>query len=116
MSEQLAIRVGIELECLAMFAVRVAEAQLVVVRLLVELTRVQRAVGALLQLDRVRAALLRSVDQTLGELDVALVVVPDLGDDVARLVVAELDAVDRERARAHRRSMLVAPCSVRSRS
>ena len=83
--QQLAVRVGPELERLAVLAVRAAEAELVVVRLLEEVARVERAVRALLQLDRVRATLLRSVDQTLRLLEVALMVVADLRDDVAGL-------------------------------
>src|SRR5262249_6690497 len=110
---QLPVLVGAELERLTMLAVRVPEAQLVVVRLLVELAGIERPVRALLQLDGVDAALFRGVDEALRLLDVALVVVADFGDDVARLVVAELDAVDDESS--HRRSMLVA-APVRSRS
>ena len=63
---QLAVLVRRELERLAMLAVRASEAELVVVGLLVELAGVERAVGALLQLDRVRSAVLRSVDQVLS--------------------------------------------------
>src|SRR5204862_3496745 len=115
MPEQLAVVVRAQLERLAMFAVGATEAELVVVRLVVELTRVQRTVRALLQLDRIGAALLRRVDQPFRGRDLALVVVPDLGDDVARAIVADLPAVDRECA-AHRRSMLVAPARRRARS
>src|SRR6266545_90507 len=98
-----------------MLAVRTPEAELVVVRLLVELARIERAVGALLQLDRVRAALLRRVDQPSRPLDVALMVVADLRDDVALAVVADLDAVDCQLP-AHRRFMLVACSRSRARS
>ena len=87
---------GRELERVAVLAVRRAEAVLVVVRRVVERARVERLVVALLELDRVRAAAFRGPDQLLGVLDVALVVVPDLGDDVRLAVARDPLAVDDE--------------------
>ena len=84
---------GVQLERLAVLAVRRAEGVLVVVGRVVERARVERAVVALLELDRVDAALLRRVDQRLRLLDVSLVVVTDLGDDVRRLVVGDPSSV-----------------------
>src|SRR5206468_6384052 len=115
-AQQLAVRIGTELEGLPMLAVRSSEAELVVVRMVVEVASVLRSVGALLQLDGIDTALLRDVDQALRKLDVALMVVADFRDDVARTVVADLPAVDRESAPAHDRPMLVARCCERRRS
>src|SRR5439155_17985183 len=78
-----------ELERLAVLAVGRAEGVLVVVRQVEERARVQPAVVALLQLDRVRAALLRRTEQLLRLLVRALVVVPDLGDDVRLAVIRD---------------------------
>ena len=86
-------RRGIELERLAVLAVRRPEGVLVVVGRVVQRTRVQRPVLALLKLDRVDPALLRGMDQRLRLLDVSLVVVPDLGDDVDGLVVGDSPTV-----------------------
>ncbi len=83
----------VELERLAVLPVGRAEAVLVVVGRVVELAREEAPVVALLELDRVDAALLRGVDQRLGLLDLALVVVPDLRDDVRGLVVGDPPAV-----------------------
>ena len=55
---------------------------------------IQRPVVALLELDGVHTALLRHVEQLLRLLDVALVVVPDLGDDVAVRLVGDRPAID----------------------
>ena len=74
-----------ELERLAMLAVGGAEAVLVVVRLVEHLAGVQGAVVALLQLDGVDAALGRRLEQLLGRLHAALVVVADFRDHVASL-------------------------------
>src|SRR5205823_5858438 len=78
-------------------------------RLFVVGARVERAVRALLQLDRIRAPLVRGLDELLRLLELALVVVTDLRDHVARRVVADFHAFDRELSDVrHRRSMLVA--------
>ena len=77
-----------------MLAVRRAERVLVVVGRLVLLARVETAVVPLLELDRVDAALLRGVDQRLRLLDVALMVVADLGDDVRTTTVVDPPPVD----------------------
>src|SRR5207302_2415014 len=69
-TQQFTIVVRIELERLAVLTVRGAETELVLVRLVKELARVERAVRALLQLDRIHAALLRRVDQPLRLLEV----------------------------------------------
>ena len=81
-----------------MLAVGRAVALLVVVRRLVVLAREERAVVALLELDRVDAALARGVDQRLRLLELALVVVPDLGDDVRGAVPRDGLAVDDQLA------------------
>ena len=71
---------------------------LVVVRRVVQRTRVQAAVVALLELDRVGPALLRRMDERLRLLDVALVVVADLRDDVRGTVPRDGPAVDDQLA------------------
>ena len=73
----------LELERLAMLAVRAAEAVLVVVRLVVHRPRVQRPVVALLELHRVDAALLGHAQELDRLHQRSLVVVADLRDDVA---------------------------------
>ena len=95
---QLDVGAAIELERLAVRAVRRAEAVLVVVGAVVERAGVQAPVVALLELDRVHARLLREHEQLLRLLDRALVVVADLGDDEARRVVGDPAAVDLELA------------------
>src|SRR5262249_55073196 len=87
-----------ELESLTMLAVRRAEAVLVVVRRLVERTGEETTVVALLELDRIDAALARRVDERLRLLEVALVVVPDLGDDVRGAVPRYHPPVDDQLA------------------
>src|SRR6266545_2702363 len=79
-----------------MLAVRPAEAELVVVGLVEELAREERPIRPLLQLDGIDAALLGRLDQLLGLVQLALVVVADLRDDVAVAAVVDLDAVDPE--------------------
>src|SRR5713226_6538654 len=91
-----------------MLAVGPPEAELVVVRLVEEFARVQRAIRTLLQLDGVDPAFLGGVDQPLRLLEAPLMVVADLRNDVARTAVVDLDAVDRQPALAAHRSMLVA--------
>ncbi len=85
---------GGELERLTVLTVRPAEGVLVVVGRVVERARVELRVVALLQLDRVRAALPRGTHERLRLLDVALVVVADLRDDVGRAVPRDDPAVD----------------------
>ncbi len=98
-------RGSIELERLAVPAVGRAEAVLVVVRAVVQRAREERAVVALLELDRVDAHVLRRVEQLDRLLDASLVVVADLRDDEARRVVRDPASVDRQLA--HR--AMVAP-------
>jgi hypothetical protein len=64
------------------------EAVLVVVRLLVHSTRKQRAVVALLELDRVGTGLFGLAEQLARFVQVALVVMADFGDHptIARVV------------------------------
>src|SRR5204863_6394157 len=95
---QLAVRVPIQLERLAVLAIRRAERKLVVVRLVVERACVERPVRAFLELDRVRAPFVRGLNQLLRLFDVALMVVSDLRDDKGVAVVTDLEAVDRERS------------------
>ena len=95
---QLDVGAAIELERLAVGAVRRAEAVLVVVGAVVERAREQPPVVALLELDRVHARLLREHEQLLRLLDRALMVVADLGDDEAGRVVGDPAAVDLELA------------------
>src|SRR6266566_3658999 len=80
-----------------MLAVGRAEAVLVLVGLVEGLGGEERAVVALLQLHRVRAAQPRLAEELLRLLDRALVVVADLGDDVTLGVGADLEAVNRQR-------------------
>src|SRR4029077_3196744 len=86
-----------KLERLAMLTIGGAEGVLVVVRRVVERARVQAPVVALLELDRIDAALTRCADQRLGLLDVALMVVADLRDDVCGTILRDPPAVDDER-------------------
>ena len=95
---QLDVRGTVELERLAVLAVRRTEAALVVVGAVVELAREETAVVALLELDRVDARLLREHEELLGLLDAPLVVVADLGDHEAGGVVGDPAAVDRQLA------------------
>jgi hypothetical protein len=89
---------GGELERLAMLAVRAPERVLVVVRRVVERACVQAAVVPLLELHRIGAALPRRAHQRLRLLEVALVVVADLGDDIGRAVPRDDPAVDDQLA------------------
>ena len=91
-------RAPVELERLAVPAVRGAEAVLVVVRAVVQRAGEERAVVALLELDRVDAHVLRRVEQRDRLLDASLVVVADLRDDEARRVVRDPASVDRQLA------------------
>src|SRR5262249_57957432 len=95
------------LERLAVRPVGRAEAVLVVVRRVVERLREEHAVLTLLELDGVDAALFCGVDQLARLLDRALVVVADLGDHVARPVVPDPRAADRQLP--HGRYMMAAP-------
>ena len=95
---QLDVGVAVELEGLAMGAVRRPEAVLVVVRAVVQLAGVEAAVVALLELDGVHAGVLRGPDQLARALEAALVVVADLGDHEAGRVVGDSPAVDHELA------------------
>ena len=106
--EQLGVSAPVELERLAVLTVRGAEAVLVVVRRLVLAAGEERAVVPLLELDRVDAAIARGDEQLLRGLDRALVVVADLGDDVAVAVVRDAGAVDDEFAHGSRGSRRVA--------
>ena len=83
-----------QLEELAVLAVGLAVALLVLVRRLVVGAREEHAVVALLELHGVDAALPRRVDQRLCLLQLALVVVPDLRDDVGSAVSRQRLAVD----------------------
>ncbi len=89
---------GRELERLTVLAVRAPERVLVVVRRVEEVTRVEAAVVALLELDGIRAALLRRTNERLRLLDITLVVVPDLRDDVRRAVPRDDLAIDDQLA------------------
>ncbi len=98
--------VAVELQRLAVLAVRRTEAVLVVVRALVEGASEESPVVALLQLDRVDARLLRRPEELLRLLEAPLVVVADLRDDEAAGVVGDAAAVDRQLA--HRRDRTAA--------
>src|SRR5262249_38596166 len=104
---QLGPFVAPELERLAVRPVGRAEAVLVVVRRVVERLRAEHTVLTLLELDGVDAALFCGVDQLARLLDRALVVVADLGDHVARPVVPDPRAADRQLP--HGRYMMAAP-------
>ena len=95
---QLDVGAAVELERLAVRAVRRAEAVLVVVGAVVERAREQAPVVALLELYRVDARLLREDEQLLCLLDRALVVVADLRDHEAVGVVGDPASVDRQLA------------------
>jgi hypothetical protein len=94
-------------------AVGRAVALLVVVRRVVVLAREEHAVLALLELHGVDPALARRVDQGLGLLELALVVVPDLGDDVRGPVPCQGLAVDDQLA--HGAMVLAEPARARVR-
>ncbi len=100
-----------QLEELAVLAVGRAVALLVVVRRVVVVAREERAVVALLELHRVDPALTRRVDQRLRLLELALVVVPDLGDDVGGAVPRQGLAVDDQLA--HGAMVLAAAANAR---
>ena len=104
---QLGVRVPIELERLAMPAVRRPEAVLVVVRALVERPREEAGVVALLELDRVHARVPGRAEELLRLLDASLVVVADLGDDEAGRVVGDPPPLDGQLA--HRRIVARTP-------
>ena len=78
-----------ELQRFAVLAVGGAEAVLVVVRLLVRRARVEAAVVALLQLDGRDACLVRGAEHLPARLEIALMVVADLGDHITVGVVAD---------------------------
>ncbi len=93
---ELDVGVAVELERLAVLAVGRAERVLVVVRGVVGRPRVERTVVALLELHGIHTALLGGDDELARLLHRALVVVADLGDDVAVAVVRDAGAVDDE--------------------
>ena len=99
---QLPVLADVELERFAVLSVRDAERVLVVVRRLVRRARVERAVVPLLELDGVHTTLRRGEEELLRLLHRALVVVADLGDDVAVAVVRDSGAVDDEFAHGFR--------------
>ena len=72
-----------------MLTISGTKAILVVIGLVVHYPSVQRAIVSLLQFDRVCAAFFRRAEEFLGRPQVALVIVADLGDDVAIGVVAD---------------------------
>ncbi len=86
----------VELERFAVLSVRDAERVLVLVRRLVRRARVERAVVPLLELDGVHTTLRGGEEELLRLFHRALVVVADLGDDVAVAVVRDSGAVDDE--------------------
>src|SRR5204863_1286924 len=86
-------------EKLAVLAVGGAEAVLVVVGLVVGGAGIEAAVVALLQLDRMRAGQLGLAEHLARLLDAALVIVSNLGDHIARGVIADLVLPDSHCAR-----------------
>ena len=90
------VLVAPKLQELTMFAVGTPKTVLVFVRLFVHALGKQRLVIPFLELDGAHARSLGLSEQLLGLLDVALVVVPDLGDDVAVRVVSDLVRADPE--------------------
>ena len=95
---QLPVLADVELERFPVLPVCGSERVLVVVRSVIRRPRVQQAVVALLELHGVHAALGCGHEQLLRLLDRALVVMADLGDDVAVAVVGDSGAVDEELA------------------
>ena len=87
-----------ELERLPVRAVRRPEAVLVVVGRVVERAREEAPVVAFLELHCIGPALARRVDERLRLLEVALVVVPDLSDDVRGPVPRDDPPVDDQLA------------------
>ncbi len=77
-----------------MLAVGSAKGILAVVGAFVHLAGKQGSVVTLLQLHRVRPTELRDPKELLALRDVTLMVVADLGDEVAALVVRDADTVD----------------------
>src|SRR5207245_3333747 len=71
--------------------------------------RVDHFDGPLLEFHRVRSAVLRRIDQTLGELEVAVVVDPDLGDHEAGLTFSHQTVTDSNRSPHPRHSFSDAP-------
>lgn len=95
---QRAILLAVELQRLAMFAVGRRIGVLAVVRAVVQFLIEQRPVIALLQLHRVGTGLLGGLEHGHALLQVALVIVADLGDDVGGAVVGDGLVADRENA------------------
>ena len=78
-----------------MAAVRAPEAVLVLVGLVVEGSREKRLVVALLQLHCVRARHVSRLEEFLGLLEAALMVMTNLGNDEGFAVVRNFMAADR---------------------
>ena len=94
---QLGVFEGVELQRLAMLAVGPAEAVLAVVGLVEERPRIQRAVVALLQLDRIGSRLGRGPEHRLAGLHGPLVA--DLGDYITVADVIDRAIADLKRSR-----------------
>ena len=69
------------------------------------LRRVDDVDGALLELDGVAAGGYGHADQPLREVDIAVVVDADLGDDVTRVAIAHQSVADRTRRSSVRSSV-----------
>jgi hypothetical protein len=95
---ELDIRAAIELERLAVLAVRRAEAVLVLVGTVVQRAGEEAPVVALLELHRVHARVLGEDEELLCLLHRPLVVVADLGDHEAVGVVGDPPTVDHQLA------------------
>lgn len=93
---QLQVFVQIEFEIVAVFAVGGAVTVLVVVGLVVHGLGEQRLVVALLELDRVDAHAGGHLDHVQSRLQLALVIVTDLGDHITRPFLRHHTVVNRK--------------------
>ena len=93
---QLLVLLGAELEEFPVLAIGGTETILVVVRLVERRSRIQPAVIAFLQFDRMGAGQFGLAKQLTRLSEAALVIVPDLRDHIARRVIADLVPADAE--------------------
>ena len=93
MVAQLDPLIAVELEHFAVRPIGRRVCVLGIVRLVVVFLGVKRAIVALLKLYRMRACSFRRIEQVLTLLDVAFMVLANLGDDIHVVIVADLDSV-----------------------
>ncbi|GBE42176.1 hypothetical protein BMS3Bbin10_00233 [bacterium BMS3Bbin10] len=85
-----------KLDLFAVLAIGVRIAVAMDVGAVIHLLREQRAVVALLELDRVGSAFQGDIEHLLALFEVALMVMTDLGDNVAVATVTDRHAIERQ--------------------